>query len=64
NGTIVSIHGDIVNITTDLGEIKMSLPPAQTTTLGIPILSILAAIAAIASTLSAIVLLRKSKANH
>jgi len=64
NGTIVSIQGDVANITTNLGEIKMSLPPAQTTTLGIPILSILAAIAAIASTLSAAVLLKKSKANH
>jgi hypothetical protein len=59
NGTLVSIQGDIANIKTDLGYIKVSLPPPQTTTLGIPITSIFAIVAAIASSISAALLLRK-----
>jgi len=58
-GTIVSIQDGIGTIETDLGEIKISLPPTQTTTLGIPTTLVFAVIAAIASTISAILLLRK-----
>jgi len=61
NGTIVSIQGDIATIRTDIGEIKVSLAPVQTTTLGIPVVSILAAIAAVGSILSVVMLLRKRK---
>ncbi len=61
NGTIVSIQGDIANIKTELGEIKVSLSPTQTTTLGIPIAAILAAVAAVGSILSVVMLLRKRR---
>ena len=64
-GTIVSIQEDIATIKTDLGNITLSLPPTQTTTLGIPIAAIFAGIAAFGSTVSAAVLLRRRKAgNH
>jgi hypothetical protein len=64
-GTLVSIQGNIATIKTDLGNITLSLPPTQTTTLGIPIAAIFAGIAAFASTISAAVLLRRRKAgNH
>jgi len=61
NGTIVSIQGDIAIIRTDIGEIKVSLPQIQTTAVGIPIASILAAVAAVGSTISVVMLLRKRK---
>jgi septal ring factor EnvC (AmiA/AmiB activator) len=61
NGTIVSIQGDIANINTTLGEIKVSLPQMQTTALSLPIASILAAVAAVGSTVSVVMLLRKRK---
>ena len=65
NGTIVSIQEDIATIKTDLGNITVSLPPTQTTTLGIPIAAIFAGIAAFASSISAAVLLRRRKTgNH
>lgn len=64
-GILVSIQGNITTIKTDLGNITLSLPPTQTTTLGIPIAAIFAGIAAFASTISAAVLLRRRKAgNH
>jgi hypothetical protein len=59
NGTIISIQGNIATINTNIGEIKTSLPSKQTTTLGLPIVSILAAVAAIASITSVAILLRK-----
>ena len=58
-GTLVSIQDDIFTIKTDLGEIEVSQPPTPATTLGIPIAATLAAIAAIASIISTIILLRK-----
>ena len=61
NGTLVSIQADIATIKTDLGNITVSLPPTQTTTLGIPIAAILAGIAACGSIISATVLIRRRK---
>ena len=60
-GTIVSIQEDIAIIRTDIGEIKVSLPPLQAATLGIPVASVLAAIAAIGSILSLVMLLKKRR---
>jgi len=60
-GTLVSIQEDIATIKTDIGEIKVSLPPSQVTTLGIPVAAVLAAIAAVGSILSVVLLLRKRK---
>lgn len=67
-GSIVSIQGDVVTIKTDLGtvlvdleDVKDKLSSAQTTTLGISVGSILAAIAAIASITAVMLLLRRRK---
>jgi hypothetical protein len=59
NGTLVSIEGDIANIKTDLGDVKVSLPPSQWTTYGIPAALAVGAVAAIGSSISAAMLLRK-----
>jgi len=61
-GTIVSIQGDVATIETEIGEVQATLPPIQTTTtVGISIGSILAAIAAIASIIAVVLLLRRRK---
>ncbi len=68
-GTIEDIQGDIVTIKTDLGDVKVDLadvkdklPSTPTTTLSVPVGSILSAIAAIFAIAAVILLLRRRKA--
>jgi prefoldin subunit 5 len=62
-GILVSIQGDIATIKTDIGNITTSLPPTQTVSLGIPIAAIFGGIAAVGSSISAGLLLRRRKTN-